>query len=165
MTRNRKESSSRKTRPKASSGGMSFWERLKLTFHVLVTLILLVTVGGLTYAYVRLKKAAEKLPTLEKLSNQVNYGVTEIYATNIDPSTGYYVRLAKIRDRYQESIPFALVPDTVKQCTVAIEDERFYNHAGLDAKGIARALYTNFKAGGASKVPPLSPCSLPATLS
>ena len=130
--------------------GMNAWERIKLTFHICVSLALMVAVGGLTYGISRLKKAAEKLPTLEKLSNQVNYGVTEIYATNRDPATGYYVRLAKIRDRYQESTPFAQVPDTLKQCTVAIEDERFYNHAGVDAKGVLRALYTNARAGGAN---------------
>ena len=130
--------------------GMSGWERIKLTFHVLVSLALLGVVGGLTYGISRLKKASEKLPTLEKLSNQVNYGVTEIYATNRDPATGYYVRLARIRDRYQESVPFAQVPDTLKQCTVAIEDERFFNHGGVDAKGVLRALYTNIKAGGTS---------------
>lgn len=136
--------------PRPARRGMSGWERVKLTFHVLVTLALLGVVGGLTYGISRLRKASEKLPTLEKLSNQVNYGVTEIYATNRDPATGYYVRLARIRDRYQESIPFAQVPDALKQCTVAIEDERFFNHAGVDAKGVLRALYTNIKAGGSS---------------
>ncbi len=131
--------------------GMSAWERIKIAFHVTISLLLLATAGGLTYGMMRLKKASEKLPTLEKLANQVNYGVTEIYATNIDPATGYYVRLAKIQDRRQESIPYAQVPDLIKQCTVSIEDERFYNHAGLDAKGIVRALYTNFKAGSSKE--------------
>ena len=131
--------------------GMNAWERIKLTFHVLVTLVLLGAVGGFAFGIHRLKKASEQLPTLEKLSNQVNYGVTEIYATNKDPQTGYFVRLAKIRDRYQESIPFALVPDTLKQCTVAIEDERFFNHAGVDAKGVFRALYANLRSRGLSE--------------
>ncbi|MGC4045984.1 MAG: transglycosylase domain-containing protein [Armatimonas sp.] len=133
--------------PKRERYGMTFWEKIKLTFHVLVTFLLLGVIGGVTYGTLRLKKASEKLPTLEKLANQVNYGVTEIYATNIDPATGYYVRLAKIQDRRQESVSYAAVPDLVKQCTVSIEDERFYNHAGIDAKGVLRALYANLRSG------------------
>lgn len=132
-------------KPKRERYGMTFWEKIKLTFHVLVSFLLLGAIGGITYGTLRLKKASEKLPTLEKLANQVNYGVTEIYATNIDPATGYYVRLAKIQDRRQESVAYAAVPDLIKQCTVAIEDERFYNHAGVDAKSILRALYANLR--------------------
>ena len=38
-------------------------------------------------------------------------------------------------------------PEFMKQAVVAVEDKRFYSHAGLDTKGIGRAIYTNLKAG------------------
>ena len=34
-------------------------------------------------------------------------------------------------------------PDVLKQATVAIEDERFYKHTGVDYEGIIRAAYMN----------------------
>lgn len=37
------------------------------------------------------------------------------------------------------------IPDSIRMATVAIEDERFYSHIGIDFKGIGRALYVNIK--------------------
>ena len=39
------------------------------------------------------------------------------------------------------------VPDTMKQAILAAEDERFYQHGGIDAQGIARAALNNFIGG------------------
>lgn len=39
------------------------------------------------------------------------------------------------------------IPETLQQAVVAIEDERFYDHPGIDLQGIARAAYRNFRAG------------------
>ncbi|HEX3011254.1 MAG TPA: PBP1A family penicillin-binding protein [Syntrophomonadaceae bacterium] len=38
-------------------------------------------------------------------------------------------------------------PEYLKQAVVAVEDKRFYSHAGLDTKGIGRAIYNNIRAG------------------
>lgn len=38
-------------------------------------------------------------------------------------------------------------PEFLKQATIAVEDKRFYSHAGLDAKGIGRAIYSNIRKG------------------
>lgn len=38
-------------------------------------------------------------------------------------------------------------PEFLKTAVVAVEDKRFYQHAGLDSKGIGRALWNNIKAG------------------
>jgi penicillin-binding protein 1A len=45
--------------------------------------------------------------------------------------------------------PVALtdVPETLIKALVATEDTRFYDHHGLDLRGIARALYRNIRAG------------------
>lgn len=38
-------------------------------------------------------------------------------------------------------------PDFLKKAVVAVEDERFYEHQGFDAKSIGRAIYNDLKAG------------------
>jgi penicillin-binding protein 1A len=40
------------------------------------------------------------------------------------------------------------VPDVMKQAILAAEDERFYQHKGIDAQGVARAALSNFLGGG-----------------
>ncbi|MCX8086784.1 MAG: penicillin-binding protein 1A [Rhodocyclaceae bacterium] len=40
------------------------------------------------------------------------------------------------------------VPETMKQAILAAEDERFYQHAGIDFMGVLRAAYANFVGGG-----------------
>ena len=45
-------------------------------------------------------------------------------------------------------VPVDQLPDTVKKAFVAAEDARFYHHHGIDYLGIARAAWTNLRAGG-----------------
>jgi len=43
-------------------------------------------------------------------------------------------------------VVFAEVPDMLIKALIATEDTRFYNHLGLDPRGIARALFRNIRA-------------------
>ena len=45
-------------------------------------------------------------------------------------------------------VPSSSFPDVLKQATVAIEDERFYKHKGVDYEGIIRAAVKNATAKG-----------------
>src|SRR5690554_2730857 len=47
----------------------------------------------------------------------------------------------------RESISILEIPDHVKKAFIAIEDERFYDHPGIDIKGISRAAYQGMKEG------------------
>jgi len=52
-------------------------------------------------------------------------------------------------------VRFADVPLTMKQAILAAEDDRFYQHSGIDTVGIARAAFNNFVGGakqGASTI-------------
>lgn len=55
----------------------------------------------------------------------------------------------------REPVAFNQMAQSAKDAVVAIEDARFYNHEGVDFVGIARALFSNFKAwtggGGVSQ--------------
>ncbi len=44
-------------------------------------------------------------------------------------------------------IPLEEIPLHVRQAFIAIEDERFYNHFGIDLMGIARAFFVNLRQG------------------
>ena len=44
-------------------------------------------------------------------------------------------------------VPLDQIPDHVRQAFVAIEDERYYSHHGIDAKAVLRALVSYFKSG------------------
>ncbi|MGD6844267.1 transglycosylase domain-containing protein [Bacillus infantis] len=55
---------------------------------------------------------------------------------------------SKISASKNEGLRADQMPDSLKNAVVAIEDKRFYEHSGIDYKGIMRALFTNIKAGG-----------------
>ena len=46
------------------------------------------------------------------------------------------------------NVPISMVPAVVRQAFVATEDRRFYQHNGLDWRGVVRAVVRNFSAGG-----------------
>jgi penicillin-binding protein 1A len=57
-------------------------------------------------------------------------------------------RLGFIRsDESRTPVPLSDVPETMQQATVAIEDERFYEHSGVDPNAIVRAAIENVEEG------------------
>jgi penicillin-binding protein 1A len=50
-------------------------------------------------------------------------------------------------ERNREVVPPREISPWLRTATVAIEDRRFYEHGGIDAEGIARALWRDVKAG------------------
>lgn len=51
---------------------------------------------------------------------------------------------------FDRTVPIAIsdVPDIMNMAAVAIEDQRFYEHNGVDLEGVARAARTNLELGG-----------------
>lgn len=56
--------------------------------------------------------------------------------------------IAHFYDKQRIVVPSANIADVMKKAIVAIEDKRFYEHNGVDATGIARALVTNLGNSG-----------------
>jgi penicillin-binding protein 1A len=50
-------------------------------------------------------------------------------------------------DVLRETIPSSQIPQSMKDATVAIEDERFYQHKGVDFEGVVRAALKNASSG------------------
>ena len=48
---------------------------------------------------------------------------------------------------YARAVALESLPEHVPQAFLAIEDQRFYRHTGVDFRGVARALWRNFRAG------------------
>ena len=48
-------------------------------------------------------------------------------------------------------VSYEQLPDNLKNAFIAIEDERFYEHDGVDFKGILRALWTDIRKGSTSQ--------------
>jgi len=51
--------------------------------------------------------------------------------------------LAKLAAENREPVPLERIPKKMQDAIVAIEDSRFYQHSGLDFRGLARAVWSN----------------------
>ncbi|RXJ04290.1 PBP1A family penicillin-binding protein [Anaerobacillus alkaliphilus] len=45
------------------------------------------------------------------------------------------------------SVPLSRIPDELIHAIIAVEDQRFFDHSGVDIRGIARSAWRNFRAG------------------
>jgi penicillin-binding protein 1A len=59
--------------------------------------------------------------------------------------------LGEFGEERRALVKIAEVPDVMKKAILAAEDDRFYEHGGVDYKGVLRAAISNFTAGGAKQ--------------
>ncbi|MCB1888080.1 MAG: penicillin-binding protein 1A [Rhodocyclaceae bacterium] len=85
-----------------------------------------------------------KLPSIELLSEYKPKLPLRIFTTDGQ-------LLAEYGQERRSFVPIANVPETLKQAILAAEDERFYEHPGVDTLGIARAAVANLVSGGRSQ--------------
>jgi len=111
---------------------------LKIT-AVAVLLLVIVVLGMAAGAIFALSR---NLPTLEELRKRPNAANTTIY----DRHGEVIAELHGAENRVL--VPSNEIPDVMKQATVAVEDERYYTHHGVDFQGVARAMVENLRAGG-----------------
>jgi penicillin-binding protein 1A len=86
---------------------------------------------------------------------------------SLDPVTTYQPRqplqvftvegeeIAQFGTERRQFVPIERMPRLMQQAVLAVEDTRFYDHSGIDLKGLARALYANLSGGmrqGASTI-------------
>lgn len=105
--------------------------------------------GGLTFLFLMFFLASlnvfGKLPTFEELENPENNLATEVIS--IDGET-----LGKYYRENRTPVKFSELPDNLINALIATEDERFYQHSGIDMQGTARAAIKLGKDGGASTI-------------
>ncbi|MGQ0570737.1 MAG: transglycosylase domain-containing protein, partial [Armatimonadota bacterium] len=66
-------------------------------------------------------------------------------ATRIYAADGELI--ASLFRENRQIVPLTSIPPVLRQAVLAIEDERFYSHRGVDPRGIARALWRNVREG------------------
>lgn len=109
-----------------------------LYLQVAVLLIFGVGIGGVVGTFINV---SQMLPTV---TDYTPPEVTKIYSSD-------NVLLATVGEENREFVSLKQIPKHLANATVAVEDSRFYEHAGVDFRGIARALVRNIRGGEISQ--------------
>jgi penicillin-binding protein 1A len=129
VTYRQRQSRRRKRRPRHSK------LLLALAVLAIAVLIAICSLAGYVLAI------ASSAPDLSELKPEDKGQVSEIFAA--DGSRLGFVQTDTIR----RVVPFREMPPVIRQATVAIEDERFYQHEGIDVNAIVRAGIKNLESG------------------
>ena len=80
------------------------------------------------------------LPQILSLETYRPSSVTRIYSSD-------NVLLAELFVEKRDPVPLNAIPDDLKKALIATEDRNFYQHSGVDLKGILRAVISDIRAG------------------
>ncbi len=111
-----------------------FWKIFLYAWGAVFLLIFLIYVG-----------LFGKLPSIEELENPSLMSSSEIYADDGTLMGKFYLK-DRINVKYQDISPFVI------RALIATEDERFYDHSGIDIKSLVRAIVFLGREGGASTI-------------
>jgi len=111
-----------------------FWKSLLIGWAAFVVFLIALNLG-----------VFGKLPSLAELENPSMLSSSEIYGADGTLMGKYYTK-----DR--TNVKYGDISPNVINALIATEDERFYQHSGIDAKGTARAVLFLGTKGGASTI-------------
>lgn len=111
-----------------------FWAVFALGISAIVLLFLLASWG-----------VFGTMPTFEELENPETNLATEIFSSDGETLGKYY-------NENRTPVKYDDLPQHLIEALIATEDERFYEHSGIDAKGTVRAAVFLGKRGGASTI-------------
>lgn len=126
--------------PRAKHTRMSLFVALSIVF----ALVALGAVG--VYSTIKLCDSwTEDLPDASDVAEYTTSGITKIYAAD------HTTLLAELYLENRQPVSYDEVSPYVFQATVATEDERFYEHNGVDLQGILRAAVVNLTSSDSSE--------------
>src|SRR4051812_23800343 len=111
-----------------------FWRIVFLVFGFFILLLLLANWG-----------VFGKMPSIQDLENPSASLASEVIADDGTVMGKYY-----LEDR--TNVDFKDISPHIVEALVATEDERFYNHSGIDGRALGRAIVNLGKEGGASTI-------------
>ena len=124
----------RMRRRRRGSGGRS---KAFLALMVVGILVVLAALGGVGYVV----SIAASAPPLSSLKPKATGDNTRVFAAD-GRALGFIQA-----DELHLPMRSEEIPQLVKDATVAIEDERFYHHKGVDYEGVVRAAIKNVTSG------------------
>lgn len=120
--------------------------RLRRLLRWALLLIALLVVAGAITATALYLSVSSTLPEVDGLRDVEMQEPMYVYSRD-----GKLIALFGEMRRYPVKID--QVPERLKQAFLATEDARFYEHGGVDYKGVARAIWLLAKTGGRERVP------------
>ena len=113
---------------------------MRWVLYPIAALIALVILGLATLAAMALF-AWPNLPALDTLTDYRPRVPLRVYTAD-----GHLI--GEFGEERRDVVRIAEVPSTLKHAILAAEDERFYEHKGIDPVGLARAALANLSSGG-----------------
>lgn len=119
------------------------------TFGIILTVCLFIIVASAfgfgVGMYIEQKNYIESIGKIEVPE------ATLIYAVDKDSKTGKNQIIAKLYKENRINVELKDIPQNLQNAVIAIEDKRFYEHNGVDLRGVARALVVNILKGNYSQ--------------
>jgi penicillin-binding protein 2D len=115
-----------------------------IVLRVLATLVivtLIVTMAGVVSAYALVRSWLKDLPDYQSKNAFQVAQATKIYSADGK-------LLARLYLQNREVVPMSEIATDLVEGIVAVEDERYYQHGGVDPQGIVRAVVSNAAGGG-----------------
>ena len=140
----RKSSISKKIAPRTSK---KVAHKIKFTLLRLVLLgILVLLIGGGIYGVSVVRKIIADAPDISNVAVSPTEAATYIYN-----QAGQRVQKLTLPEANRDLVTLDRIPLYLQHAVVAIEDERFYEHHGIDPKGIVRAFFIGIRSGSFSE--------------
>ncbi|RJG02850.1 penicillin-binding protein 1A [Noviherbaspirillum sedimenti] len=114
--------------------------RWRLGGFILASLLVVLVLGGLLATYA-LVLVGPTLPKLDALTDYRPKIPLRVY-------TADNVLIGEFGEERREFVPIKQMPTHMTRALLAIEDENFYRHDGVDYKGVLRAALSNIVSGG-----------------
>lgn len=115
---------------------------LKRPLFLLTSVILTLLILGGGLLFIAIAVTYPKLPSLEALTDYRPKIPLRVY-------TADHQLIGEFGEEKRAFTPISAVPDAMKQALLAAEDERFYEHGGVDYVGVVRAMLGNIVSGQA----------------
>ncbi len=103
---------------------------------VALSLLSATVLSAAAYGGLKLRAIAQSLPPIAKLSETRSHAVTTVVSSD-------GVLLATFETQYRRPVSLEQISPLLIDATLATEDARFYDHAGVDPRGVLRAALCN----------------------
>lgn len=111
-------------------------------FKLLLVLVLLICISLLSFGYGCFRSILDDTPDISAIDVEPTGYATYLYDTE-----GTVMETLVMAGANREEVSYNQLPDNLIRAFVAIEDQRFWEHQGIDVKGIFRAVFVGLSTG------------------